>query len=107
MIGLLALVAASTSGTAISHYSGNQLWDLCSGNDTEYAACALFVMGVADTVSLQQVGGTHRICIDPTVSKRQMADVVSKSLHDIPETRNLSAAMLAYNSLLKAFPCAK
>lgn len=128
-IATLSLVYAVGIQAAEPVDTGNQLVTQC--NDGNYQArnerwsyCVAYVVGVADGVQLGILNTLHdynglaaknagskmslisHYCMpDENVTYNQMALVVSKYLHEHPESLNLSSVVLVVYSFDNAWPC--
>jgi hypothetical protein len=97
----LACLPASAE-TATAFYSGNALWNECSGDNAfQSGLCMGFVAGISDAMSLAAI----KACFPPGVTVGQTADVVKRFLGQHPERRHEAAAGLVAQALSEAFPC--
>jgi hypothetical protein len=88
--------------TATSFYSGNALWNECSGDNAfQSGLCMGFVAGISDAMSIAAI----KACFPPGVTVGQTADVVKRFLGQHPERRHEAAVFLVAAALAEAFPC--
>jgi hypothetical protein len=93
----LALVAGSAHAEFID---GNKLLsDMNGGHGFQMSALG-YVMGVAD--ALQNV----TVCMPPSVTSGQVADMVRNYLINVPRERHHSGDILVGRVLREAWPCA-
>lgn len=78
---------------------GNQLFELCSGQNP---ICAGYVMGVADARDRDPHG--IQFCIPSGISPAQLQEVVIASLRNTPK-RNFPASILVSGALAEKFQC--
>ena len=118
---LLALAGAafcqpSFSETTEAIVSGSDILTYCeSGDALDEAYCLGFVAAAYDSYTfikgLEDSGGVYflsmsDICAPNSVTTRQLADSLVKTLSSVPEHRFYPAVMLAPLAWSDAFPCA-
>jgi hypothetical protein len=91
--------------------TGNELLARCKAQNHERTFCLAYVHGfqsglwLADAAGFRGQNGNGLYCVPLNVTVGQATDVIVKSLEENPETRHEPAALLAFNALIRAFPC--
>lgn len=103
---IIALLLASAGATQaqVNHFridTGNDLYALCTGQDTQTGLnyCAGYVRG-----STAALNSTCIISVPNNVTNNQAISIVVKYLTDFPELRNEDAGVLMVRAFVKAFP---
>jgi hypothetical protein len=114
LLSIAATTDASTPQNLIVFQTGNTILEKCKGS-TPYdeALCAIYVAGVADTIrffaalpnSDSSPEGPKTLCVPKTVTQGQVGKVFAKYLNDHPQDLHFPATVLAFKSLVEAFPC--
>jgi hypothetical protein len=110
VVFLLGLVMAFPASAQT--LTGNELLARCKGQlNHERAWCLGYVHGfqsglfMADALGFRGPNGNGVYCVPMNVTVTQATDVIVKSLEENPATRHDGAALLAFNALVRAFPC--
>lgn len=103
-LALAALLFSLQPACAGSGYfnTGNALNSFCQ-SDRVYVST--YMVGVADAFSLNFSGQKNYICLPPTATSTQLADMACKFIKENPEERHLPASGIAYQVLIKNFRC--
>jgi VIT1/CCC1 family predicted Fe2+/Mn2+ transporter len=92
-------IAAATSAHAGDFFTGNDLYQrLTANNSTEKMVALGYIMGINDAVS-------EVLICSSGITARQANDVVKKSLENAPESRDRAASFLVIQSLSAVWPC--
>ena len=106
-------------------FTGNEMYQLCSADDDlsqficdfyfagihEGLAAGAFtvLMSVDPTVSTEKMNEHIQLflgyCVDETVTREQLGDVITRYLKDNPQNRHHSARLLYREAMMEAFPC--
>lgn len=107
--------ACTTMSCPLSAVTGNELFDMCSGDSIEQEAmCAAYLQGVIDSqfaayflrsTNPDVYPEMRYFCVPEKATTEQVRDVVLNQLRDTPEIRHGHAGMLVTLALAKAFPC--
>lgn len=81
--------------------SGNLLYEICSGNVSEYGSCLGYSVAVNDALNQLAPG---KLC-ERGVTNQQVIDVVIKYLIVNPALRQYPAFDIVTAALYQAFPC--
>lgn len=96
------MLATPTHATPVSSFmDGNTLHDWCR---RETGACAGYVIGVHDGISLAKEPGSW-FCVPDGVKSDQIRDVVTAFLRGHPKWRHVAASQLVLWALVDAWPC--
>ena len=102
MVALVLAAAPAAHAQRVSKVDGNKLLGYCMSNTT--VGCDAYLDGLADGLEASR-HLTKSACIPKNVTTPQLRDVVVKYIHGNPQTRQKSAARLASDAFLAAFPC--
>jgi hypothetical protein len=96
---MLMIVALFPAVVSAHQLDGNQLFELCSGDDQ---ICTGYVMGVADA----RDGDSHGIqfCIPDGVPRAQLREIVVTYLRNSPK-RSFPASIMVSGALAEKFQC--
>ncbi|WP_018184712.1 Rap1a/Tai family immunity protein [Kaistia granuli] len=101
VLALVAFFAIMTASSASAYWQdGNKLYDQC---EAQINFGVGYMQGAVDALALAMNEGTF--CIPPTVTGKQLRDVVCRDLRENPKDRNLLAALLVFRSVQQAWPC--
>ena len=106
---MFATVGHAGKAEAGQFVTANELLEWCESDDlTDYASCARYIIGVADTTDTYQKTGMIKpsiYCQPEGVSVGQLMKVVTKGLNERAEHLHEGAAGLTVVVFQKAFPC--
>jgi len=87
--------------------SGNDIYSLCtSDSPSDNRVCLHYILGVTDAFSeINAARDNPLFCIRPTMTARQIHDVVKNFLDERPADRDAGAPALVLEAIQQAFPC--
>lgn len=98
ILALCAALAAPALAQA-AFQSGNELYALMTGSNSQNLIAYGYVQGVSDT------GGGLLFCIPPRVTTQQVNDLVLQDLRAHPAERHLEADTFVIRALRETWPC--
>ena len=107
MIGLMMMLAAAPDATARNLFSGNALYESCTGLAVDRVECQGFVQGAiaAETYFEEAKAIRPLICYPNGLQGQQLIEIVVDHLRNHPETRQNGAGGLVIAALQNVFPC--
>lgn len=92
-------------------FDGNRFYAQCEHSEAidalHLGQCVGYIQGIADGImESEALGKVGVFCLPPTSTNQQILEVFIDYLKKHPSERHLGAHLLAYGSLLEAFPCA-
>ena len=105
VVAALALVLA-TQQVPILSISGNDLWEVCSVNTEQGAACNSYVAGVLDTYSaFETMMSAPDYCVPERATYTQATDVVVEYIRRNPGTRHHPGVVIVLTAVREGFGC--
>jgi len=89
----------------LSYYRAYVSTSTSSGKSGDVASFALYLGYIRGTYELLTAPPDATMCIDNSVTLKQIGDVVGRYMLENPQQLNLPAGMLVRKSLKDAFPC--
>jgi hypothetical protein len=107
----LLLATATPALAGWSYLTGDALYSRCTSSaDWDIQSCMDYIMGVSDSIDLDQGGypnhATAPLVCSPYLSGKDLKDIVIAHLKD-PANRHYSAAEAVKFALENAWPCEK
>lgn len=101
----VVVLVSSFQVSAAKYFNGHQALAMCQSSSPDNSAgCAMFIVGVAETLRMVGYNG-DRYCIAQSLDNRQLRHEFIAFLNANPKSLQYSATSIFYASLLKNHPC--
>src|SRR3954470_21005347 len=104
VVALIGLSSPCSAGAAFK--TGSELLTACEETGTYLSGgCYGYIMGVADSLGIDEIAGYSACVPVSSVNGRQLRDIAINWLRSNPQTQDFPAAELVAQAISKAFPC--